>query len=480
MIALLENIHVALPEMIILITACLALLADLFLRRQLKSIAFYVAITGLVLAACVSYLYIGDFRVLIFNKLFISDDMGHLMKFFIYISVLLSFIYSRSYIDERQIPAGDYYILGLFSTLGMMILVSAHSLLTVYLGLELMSLPLYAMTAIRRTNSDAPEAAMKYFVMGAIASGMLLYGISLIYGATGKLDLLDVANVVAANWQQQNTIMAFAMVFILAGVGFKLAAVPFHMWAPDVYQGAPSCVTLFISTAPKIAALGMAFRLLTIGLIDVTVQWQQIILVMALLSAGLGNLFAVIQTSIKRLFAYSAISHIGYALFGVLAASSAGYSAALYYILVYSLMSAAAFGLIVLMSRQGLEIDSIEDLKGLNKRNPWLAFMMLVVMFSMAGVPPTVGFFTKLLVLKALVDVHLTWVAILGLMFTVIGAYYYLRIVKIMYFDQPVNLDKVVISKGNTIIYSINCLSLLYLGIFPSALIAACINAFVN
>lgn len=480
MIALLENIHVALPEMIILITACLALLADLFLRRQLKSIAFYVAITGLVLAACVSYLYIGDFRVLIFNKLFISDDMGHLMKFFIYISVLLSFIYSRSYIDERQIPAGDYYILGLFSTLGMMILVSAHSLLTVYLGLELMSLPLYAMTAIRRTNSDASEAAMKYFVMGAIASGMLLYGISLIYGATGKLDLLDVANVVAANWQQQNTIMAFAMVFILAGVGFKLAAVPFHMWAPDVYQGAPSCVTLFISTAPKIAALGMAFRLLTIGLIDVTVQWQQIILVMALLSAGLGNLFAVIQTSIKRLFAYSAISHIGYALFGVLAASSAGYSAALYYILVYSLMSAAAFGLIVLMSRQGLEIDSIEDLKGLNKRNPWLAFMMLVVMFSMAGVPPTVGFFTKLLVLKALVDVHLTWVAILGLMFTVIGAYYYLRIVKIMYFDQPVNLDKVVISKGNTIIYSINCLSLLYLGIFPSALIAACINAFVN
>lgn len=480
MIALLENIHVALPEMIILITACLALLADLFLRRQFKSIAFYVAIAGLVLAACVSYLYIGDFRVLILNKLFISDDMGHLMKFFIYISVLLSFIYSRSYIDERKIPAGDYYILGLFSTLGMMILVSAHSLLTVYLGLELMSLPLYAMTAIRRTNSDASEAAMKYFVMGAIASGMLLYGISLIYGATGKLDLLDVANVVAANWQQQNTIMAFAMVFILAGVGFKLAAVPFHMWAPDVYQGAPSCVTLFISTAPKIAALGMAFRLLTIGLIDVTVQWQQIILVMALLSAGLGNLFAVIQTSIKRLFAYSAISHIGYALFGVLAATAAGYSAALYYILVYSLMSAAAFGLIVLMSRQGLEVDSIDDLKGLNKRNPWLAFMMLVVMFSMAGVPPTVGFFTKLLVLKALVDVHLTWVAILGLLFTVIGAYYYLRIVKIMYFDQPVNLDKVIISKGNAIIYSINCLSLLYLGIFPSALIAACINAFVN
>lgn len=480
MIALLENIHVALPEMIVLITACLALLADLFFRHHLKSIAFFISCSGLVLAACVSFLYIGSFKVILLNGLFISDDVAHLMKFFIYITVLLSFIYSRSYVDERQMPAGDYYVLGLFSTLGMMILVSAHSLLSVYLGLELMSLPLYAMTAIRRTDSDASEAAMKYFVMGAIASGMLLYGISLVYGATGKLDLLDVANAVAANWEQQNTLLTFAVVFILAGVGFKLAAVPFHMWAPDVYQGAPSSVTLFISTAPKIAALGMAFRLFTIGLVDITVQWQQIILVMSLLSTGLGNLFAVVQTSIKRLFAYSAIAHVGYALFGILAASAAGYSAALYYILVYSLMSAAAFGLVVLMSSQGMEIDNVNDLKGLNKRNPWLAFLMLIVMFSMAGVPPTVGFFTKLLVLKALVDVQMTWVAVIGLLFTVIGAYYYLRIVKIMYFDQPVLDEPIVISKGNTLVYSLNCLSLLYLGIFPGALIAACINAFVN
>ncbi|MDP3269175.1 MAG: NADH-quinone oxidoreductase subunit NuoN [Legionella sp.] len=478
MIALLENIHVALPEMIVLSTVCIALLADLFLKHKYKSVAFYISCTGIILAAFITFLYIGNFKLLVFNGLFISDDVGHLMKFFIYITVLLSFIYSHEYVDERQMPSGDYYVLGLFSTLGMMILVSAHSMLTVYLGLELMSLPLYAMTAIRRTNSDASEAAMKYFVMGAIASGMLLYGISLVYGATGKLDLLEVANAVAANWQQKNTLLNFAVVFILAGVGFKLAAVPFHMWAPDVYQGAPSSVTLFISTAPKIAALGMAFRLLTIGLLDITAQWQQIILVMALLSAGFGNLLAVVQTSIKRLFAYSAISHVGYALFGVLAATTAGYSAALYYILVYALMSAAAFGLIVLMSRQGMEIDSIEDLKGLNKRNPWLAFMMLIVMFSMAGVPPTVGFFTKLLVLKALVDVNLTWVAILGLLFTVIGVYYYLRIVKIMYFDKPATNEPVILSKSNNVIYSINCLSLLYLGIFPGALIAACINAF--
>lgn len=480
MISILENIHAALPEMIVLLTACFALLADLFFKRQCKSIAFYIACIGLILATCISYLFIGNFNLLLFNGLFISDDVGHLMKLFVFITVLLSFIYSLNYIDERQMPSGDYYVLGLFSTLGMMILISSHSLLSVYLGVELMSLPLYAMTAIRRTNSDASEAAMKYFVMGAIASGMLLYGISMVYGATGKLDLLTIANTIAINGQQQNTLLIFGLVFLLAGVGFKLAAFPFHMWAPDVYQGAPSSVTLFISTAPKIAALAMAFRILKIALPDIVIQWQNILLVMSLLSAGLGNLFAVVQTNIKRLFAYSAISHIGYALFGILAASSSGYSAALYYIVVYAIMSAAAFGLIVLMSNNGMEIESIEDLKGLNKRNPWLAFMMLIVMFSMAGVPPTVGFFTKLLVLKALVDVHLTWVAIWGLLFTVIGAYYYLRIVKLMYFDKPIQTEPVVINKARQLVYSLNCLSLLYLGIFPGSLIAACYAAFAN
>lgn len=480
MIALLENLHLALPEMVVLTTACIALLADLFFNHKHKSIAFFIACVGLVTAAGVSFLYLGGFKVIILNGLFISDDQAHLMKFFVYITVLLSFIYSRAYIEERQLPAGDYYVLGLFSTLGMMILISAHSLLTVYLGLELMSLPLYAMTAIRRTNSDASEAAMKYFVMGAIASAMLLYGISLIYGATGKLDLLEISNVITVNLQHHSLLLSFASVFILAGIGFKLAAVPFHMWAPDVYQGAPSSVTLFISTAPKIAALGMALRVLTIGLPEITAQWQQIILVMALLSAGIGNLLAVVQNRIKRLLAYSAISHVGFALFGILAATPEGYSAALYYILIYSLMLAAGFGLIVLMSNHGMEIDSVDDLKGLNRRNPWLAFMMLIVMFSMAGVPPTVGFFTKLMVLKALVDVHLTWVAILGLLFTVMGAYYYIRIVKIMYFDKPLDTQQIVIGKSNNLFYSLNCLSLLYLGLFPSALIVTCINAFVN
>lgn len=475
---LLKNIHLAIPEIIVLVTACVTLLADLFLRHRFKSITFVCASFGLLLAGLVSFFFLGQFSTVILSGLFISDDTAQLMKIFICISVFLSFFYARHYIEERQMPTGDYYILGLFSALGMMVLVSAHSMLTIYLGLELMSLPLYAMTAIRRTNSDASEAAMKYFVMGAIASGMLLYGISLLYGATGQLDLLEVANAIAINWKEQSGLLSFSLVFILAGVGFKLAAVPFHMWVPDVYQGAPTSVTLFIGTAPKIAAVGMALRILALALPELASHWQQLILIMALLSAGAGNLLAIAQNNIKRLFAYSAISHMGYALFGILAATANGYAASLYYVLVYSIMSAAAFGLIVLLSRSGVEIEAVADLKGLNKRNPWLAFMMMIVMLSMAGIPPAVGFFTKLLVLKALVDAQMTWVAVVGLLFAVIGAFYYLRIIKVMYFDDAVDLAPVTLSTATKIVFSANCLSLLYLGIFPSALISACINAF--
>ncbi len=480
MMSLLENLHIALPEMVVLATACLALLADLFVGHKCKKISYHITCFGLVLAFCISFMALGNYKVLALHGLFMSDDASNIMKLFIYLTVLLSFVYSHHYINERKMPGSDYYVLGLFSTLGMMVLVSSHSLLSVYLGLELMSLPLYTMTAIRRTQGDASEAAIKYFVMGGVASGMLLYGMSLLYAATGKLDLLDIANAITLNWQQEHLVLAFAIVFILAGVGFKLAAVPFHTWAPDVYQGAPASVTLFISTAPKIAALGMAFKLLTLGLIDMSAQWQQILLVLALLSAFFGNLFAVIQSNIKRLLAFSAISHIGYALFGLLTATPEGYSAALYYIVIYALMSAAAFGLIVLLSSSGMEVEAVDDLKGLSKRSPWLAFMMLIVMFSMAGVPPTVGFFTKLLVLKSLVDAHMMSVAVWGLLFTVIGAYYYLRIVKVMYFDKPMTDAKITLSKSNTVVYSLNCLALLALGLFPSTLITLCMNAFVN
>lgn len=478
MIGILDNIHLALPEIIILVTACLALLTELFAGTRCASAVLTVSIIGLLLAAGISYLYLGQYGTVILHGMFISDDLAQLMKVFMLISVCLCFIYSGHYMRERQIPTGDFYILGLFSTLGMMALVSAHSLLTIYLGLELLSLPLYAMTAIQRRNADGSEAALKYFVMGSIASGMLLYGMSLLYGATGNLDLLAISNTITTNHLQHGGLVIFAMVFILAGVAFKLAAAPFHMWAPDVYDGAPTSVTLFLSAAPKIAALGMGLRLLTMALPDVSHQWQMILLVMALLSAGLGNLLAIAQNNIKRLFAYSAVSHMGYALFGVLAGTTAGYSAALYYVLVYALMSAAAFGFIVLLSRSGVEIERVDDLKGLNKRNPWLAFMMMIVMFSMAGVPPTVGFFTKLLVLKALVDAHMTLVAVLGLLFAVVGAFYYLRVVKVMYFDESNVEGKIQFEKLPITVFSVNCLSLLYLGIFPAGLIALCVNAF--
>lgn len=480
MTELLSNIHLALPEIIILLTVCVALLADLFLKHVMKSIAFGISIVGLFTAAGVSFLYLGQFHTLLFHGLFISDDIAQIMKLFIYLCVFLCFVYSKIYIEERQMPTGDYYVLGLLSTLGMMTLVSAHSMLTIYLGLELVSLPLYAMTAIRRTNSDASEAAMKYFVMGAIASGMLLYGISLLYAATGQLDLHDIAEAITVSWKDQSGLLSYALVFILAGVGFKLAAIPFHMWVPDVYAGAPTSVTLFIGTAPKIAAIGMALRILMIGLPELATQWQQLILVMSLLSVGIGNLIAITETNIKRLLAYSAISHMGYALFGILAAGTAGYASSLYYVLVYSIMSTAAFGLVVLMSHSGVEIESIHELKGLNKRNPWLALMMLIVLLSMAGIPPTVGFFAKLLVLKALVDAQMIWVAVLGLVFAVIGAFYYLRIIKIMYFEESSDMTPIKLTSMNQLIFSTNCLALLFLGIFPGALIAACMNALAH
>jgi len=478
MISILDNIQIAWPELAILVTAVIALLADIFLKERCRHVTFAITCAGLIIAAVLAGFQLGGFKTLILNGHYIGDDAGNLMKIFIYISGVVSFIYGRQYLEERKIASGDYYILGLFSTLGMSILVSAHSLLTIYLGLELLSLPLYAMVAMYRSNGNAAEAAMKYFVMGAIASGMLLYGMSLLYGATGKLNLLEISEVITTTWSQNKHLLAFSLVFIVAGLSFKMAAVPFHMWAPDVYQGAPGAATVFVSAGPKIAALAMVFRLLTIALPELVVQWQQLLLVVSVASVIVGNLVAISQNNLKRMFAYSAISHSGYVLFGVLAATQEGYASALYYMLVYSLMSLAAFGLLVLLSRQGLEVENIEDLKGLNRKSPWLAFMMMLVMFSMAGVPPVVGFWAKLLVLKALVDANMITVAVVGLLFAVVGAFYYLRVVKTMYFDAPDNEMPIEIPLANKCVYSLNCLALLYWGLFPAVLITACINAF--
>ncbi|WP_367607945.1 NADH-quinone oxidoreductase subunit NuoN [Legionella sp. W05-934-2] len=475
---ILGNFHLALPEIVLLITACIALVYSLFSSDSKQIGTIVIAAIGLIVSTAINILFIGDYKYLVFYNLFVSDDLANVMKVFIQISVLLSLLYSTRFMQDNKIQIGDYTVLALFATIGMMVMVSAYSLITVYMGLELLSLPLYAMTAIQRTNDDASESALKYFVMGAIASGMMLYGMSLLYGATGFLQFDQLSMAINNNYQSQAGLLSFALVFIIAGLGFKLAAVPFHMWAPDVYDGAPTAVTLFISAGPKIAAMGITFRILTIALPNITPQWQQLLIVMAILSTGIGNLLAIAQVNIKRMLAYSAISHIGYALFGIIAATAAGYAASLYYIVTYALMSAAAFGILVLMSNQGVNVHLIDDLKGLNKRSPWLAFLMLLVMFSMAGVPPLVGFFTKMLVLKALIDVQLTWIAVVGLLFAVIGAFYYLRVVKVMYFDVPSTEKAISINKGMMVLYSINCLSLLYFGLFPSGLINMCVRAF--
>ena len=477
---ILNTLKYAMPEVVVFTTICVALLGDLFLKEKCKSIALALGSLGLAIAAVMSFFALGEFNRVIFSGLFISDDLGQLMKIFIFLSVIFSFLYSKFYLEERDMPNGDFYVLGLISTLGMITLVSAHSLLTIYLGVELLSLPLYAMAAMRRFSGNASEAALKYFVIGSIASAMLLFGISLLYGATGNLNLHEIANAITLYSAEKAGLLSFSLVFILAGIGFKLAVVPFHMWAPDVYDGSPTAVTLFLSAAPKIAAMGMLLRFITIGFVDLAASWQQIILLMALLSAIVGNVLAIAQTNIKRMFAYSTVSHMGYALFGVLAATSDGYASALYYVLIYAIMSVGAFGLLVLMSRSGLEIEETSDLKGLNKRNPWLAAMMMIILFSMAGVPPTVGFFAKLLVLKALVDVEMTWVAVIGLIFAVVGAFYYLRVIKTMYFEAADDVTVVKLPKPAAALFSVNCLSLLYLGIFPGALITACVNALVN
>ncbi len=478
MIGILDNFHLALPEVTVLVTACLVLLGDLFLKKMYPNIAMVTAYLGLAIAALLAYFFIPEENTILFNGLLISDSASQLMNLFICVCVFLSFFYAKAYNLTYRIASGEFYLLGLLSTLGMMSLAASHSLLTIYLGLELVSLPLYAMTALARSSGDSAEAALKYFVMGAIASAMLLYGISLIYGATGQLDLAQISQAIATDFVHAKLLLAIGLVFILAGIGFKLALIPFHMWAPDVYEGAPTSVALFISCAPKIAAVGMALRLLAYGLLHFKVQWLNIAICMAILSTGVGSVVAIAQTNIKRLLAYSTVAHMGYMLFGIIAGTSAGFSYSVYYVLVYALMSVAAFGLITMLSSSGVEISQIGDFKGLNKRNPWLAFLMLILMFSMAGVPPTAGFFAKLLVLKALVDAQLTWLAVLGLIFAVIGGFYYIRIVKVMYFEEPNDPSAWTITTAEQLMFSANAILLIALGIWPSMLINVCASTF--
>ncbi|MCM8855905.1 MAG: NADH-quinone oxidoreductase subunit NuoN [Candidatus Thiodiazotropha sp.] len=471
-----------LPEISLLTLACVVLVVDLFIREEQRIISYGISQVGLILTLLITILVSQPTTQILFDGSYIRDPMSDLLKVGILLITFLAFLYAKDYLRDRGLFKGEFYTLGLFAVLGMMIMTSANSFLTIYLGLELLALCLYALVAFNRNSPQGAEAAMKYFVLGALASGMLLYGISMIYGATGTLRFDELAQVVDKGDMNQ-LVMIFGVVFLVIGLAFKLGAVPFHMWVPDVYHGAPTAVTLFIGSAPKIAAFALAMRLLVDGLADLHggwEGWQGMLIILAVLSMGIGNLIAIAQTNIKRMLAYSTISHVGFILLGILAGTKEGYTAAMFYTLVYALMSAGGFGVVIALSRKGFEAENLDDFKGLNQRNPWFAGMMLLLMFSMAGVPPTVGFFAKLFVLDAVVSVDLTWLALVGVFFSIIGAFYYIRVIKIMYFDKPTDESPITVGMDTQVVLSLNGLAMLFLGLFPAGLLSLCSNAIGN
>lgn len=469
------NYQVAIPEMFVLAMTCLVLLVDLFMTERTRIVTFLLAQVTMLGAAILTLTSFSHGQVLAFSDTYVRDPMGDVLKLFIYLSVFVVFLYSRPYLKARKLFKGEVYVLGLFGTVGMMVMVSAHSLLTIYLGLELLALSLYAMVALQRDSIQASEAAMKYFILGALASGMLLYGMSMLYGATHSLDLAVISRQVTM--AQMELVTIFGLVFIVVGVAFKLGAVPFHMWLPDVYQGSPTAVTLYIGSAPKIAAFAMVMRLLVDGLSGLHPQWQDMLVILAVLSMAVGNIFAIAQTNLKRMLAYSTIAHMGYLLLGVLTGSRDGYAASMFYTISYSLMSLGGFGMIILLSRSGFEAERLEDFKGLNERSPWFAAMMMILMFSMGGVPPFLGFWAKVSVLRELIHADMTWLAVVAVIFSVIGIFYYLRIVKLMYFDKPEDSSAITHDLDLRLALSVNGLGILALGIMPGPLMALCVSS---
>jgi NADH-quinone oxidoreductase subunit N len=492
------DLLVALPEILLLAGACALMIFDLRVQSEDRR-ASYVFAQCVLLACAGATLFVlfgsitgkaewgqpGAVGVLYaFNKLYVADLMSHVLKLAAYGTVSLALVYSRQYLLDRALLRGEMLTLLLFALLGMMVMMSANSFLTLYLGLELLSLCLYAMVALNRDSAASTEAAMKYFVLGALASGLLLYGMSMIYGATGTLTITEVAKQMSGLAQNRldQPFLVFGLVFIVAGLAFKLGVVPFHMWIPDVYHGAPTAVTLVIGSAPKLAAFAMAMRLLVNGLLDLAHDWQQMLAVLAVLSMAIGNIAAIAQSNLKRMLAYSTIAHMGFMLLGMLSGVVGGnwlnaadaYAAAMFYTLIYVLMSVGAFGMLLFLSRKGFECENLDDMKGLSRRNPWYAFVMLVLMFSLAGVPPTAGFYAKLAVLSAAVNATQIWLAVVAVVFSLIGAYYYLRIVKLMYFDEPKDATPAAGRMGIRVLLSANGLALLLLGLLPQRLMELC------
>jgi NADH-quinone oxidoreductase subunit N len=470
-------LHPAYPEIFVLAMVCVVLLVDLFLPDERRWVSYALTLATLAGAFLITLLGPGSEEAqYTFNGMLVSDLLSNVLKLLVYLTVGAILVYGRGYARDRGLYRGELFTLMLFATLGMMVMISAASLLTLYLGLELLSLSLYALVALQRDSTRATEAAMKYFILGALASGLLLYGMSMIYGATGSLDLQQISEAATTGEGANGALLAFGLVFIVAGIGFKLGAVPFHMWVPDVYQGAPTPVTLFISSASKLSAFAFVMRLLAQGLgaDALAAEWQNMLIMMAVASLAIGNVTAIVQTNLKRMLAYSTISHMGFVLLGVLAADEGGYISALFYVVTYVLTTLVAFGIILVLARSGFEAENIDDFRGLNKRNPWYAFLMLLAMFSMAGVPPAVGFYAKLTVLQSVIDIGLVWLAVVAVLFSLIGAYYYLRVVKVMYFDEPVDTTPIAPPLDVRLLLSVNGLLVLLFGVLPQPLLLLC------
>ncbi|TAM87332.1 MAG: NADH-quinone oxidoreductase subunit NuoN [Candidimonas sp.] len=476
------------PEILLLILATVVLLADAFVKSVQRRTTFALTLASLFLLTLVSlWQWSEGVHGSAFGGMYIADSLSHLLKIASYIAVALILVYGRDYAEEHEVmlTGGEFYSLTLLTLMGQMVMISAGNMITVYMGIELMSCSLYALIALRRDSVVATEAAMKYFVLGALTSGILLYGMSMIYGATGELGLHQIAQVVAGGGAGRLPLV-FGTVFIVAAFAFKLGSVPFHMWVPDVYDGSPTSVTLVVSTTPYLAVFAAMVRLINLSLHGVALDWQPMLLLLAMLSLAVGNIVAIAQTSFKRMLAYSMIAHLGYVFLGLLSgvvenrppALEQAYGASLFYLLIYVFSTSLTFGLIVVMTRRGIECDQITDLRGLNRRSPLLAGALLAAMFSLAGIPPFAGFYAKLSVLQALVGADHVAVAVFAVMMSLIGAFYYLRVVKMAYFDEPEG--EVVAGTAGTFanrLLSLNGLALLVVGVVPGGLMALCIQA---
>jgi NADH-quinone oxidoreductase subunit N len=474
-----NDLYAVLPEIFVLTMAMVILLTDLFLNDRTRFATYALSQLTLLGAAMITVSTHTPAVGYAFSGMFVDDPLSDVLKLMTYLATSVVLIYSRGYITDRGMYRGEFYVLTLFAMLGMMVMISGQSMLTLYMGLELLSLCLYSLVALDRDNARATEAAMKYFVLGALASGMLLYGMSMLYGMTGSLDISQISGAIL-NGVPDRSVLILGLVFVVAGLAFKLGAVPFHMWLPDVYHGAPTSITLLIGSAPKFAAFALVMRLLIQALQGMVADWQGMLIIMAVLSIAIGNITAIAQTNLKRMLAYSAISHIGFLLFGFMSGTLNGFVASMLYVSVYVLMTLGGFGMILLLSRQGFESENLDDLKGLSTRSPWYAFIMLLLMFSMAGVPPTIGFYAKFAVLQAALQAGMVKLVVFAVLMAVIGAFYYLRVVKLMYFDEPHDNTPIRPQPDMALVLSVNGLLVLVLGLMPQRLMEICAYAVLH